>query len=195
MFDDPRNTRCVEAQVQIKIGTTTLFTFSTLVIWGNLAVGERFGNLGVYKREDNKQYFERNLIWFKKFPFTVSLFRYNRDVQFYGRVDSGRYGSDPIYRDTKVCLFEKIEKLNPNKPLTYPTKVELPFEVVYYAVQKRFYVKKDNKFYTNWVGDSSEYWGDTADYCDASNDNKPRTDVTYLLETERGFCSIPIHER
>ena len=93
MFDDPRNTRCVEAQVQIKIGTTTLFTFSTLVIWGNLAVGERFGNLGVYKREDNKQYFERNLIWFKKFPFTVSLFRYNRDVQFYGRVDSGRYGS------------------------------------------------------------------------------------------------------
>ena len=90
MFDDPRNTRCVEAQVQIKIGVTTLFTFSTLVIWGNLAVGERFGNLGVYKREDNKQYFERNLIWFKKFPFTVSLFRYNREVQFYGRVDSGR---------------------------------------------------------------------------------------------------------
>ena len=55
-------------------------------------------------------------------------------------------------------------------------------------MQKRFYVKKDNKFYTNWVGDSSEYWGDTADYCDASNDNKPRTDVTYLLETERGFA-------
>lgn len=130
MFDDPRNTRCVEAQVQIKIGVTTLFTFSTLVIWGNLAVGERFGNLGVYKREDNKQYFERNLIWFKKFPFTVSLFRYNREVQFYGRVDSGRYGSEPIYRDTKVCLFEKIEKYASKLPDMSSVFIELPFQIV-----------------------------------------------------------------
>lgn len=188
MFDDPRNTRCVEAQVQIKIGVTTLFTFSTLVIWGNLAVGERFGNLGVYKREDNKQYFERNLIWFKKFPFTVSLFRYNREVQFYGRVDSGRYGSEPIYRDTKVCLFEKIEKYASKLPDMSSVFIELPFQIVYYAVAKRFVALKDGKYHSQWVGDSSEFWGDTADYCDASNDNKPRTDVTYLLETERGFA-------
>lgn len=188
MFDDPRNTRCVEAQVQIKIGTTTLFTFSTLVIWGNLAVGERFGNLGVYKREDNKQYFERNLIWFKNFPFTVSLFRYNREVEFFGRSDNGRYGSDPIYRDTKVCFFEKIEKLAAQLPTLSTTTVQLPFQVVYYAVLKRFVVCKDNAYYSNWEGDPDEHFGSTADYCDSANDLKPRTDVTYLLETERGFA-------
>lgn len=188
MFDDPRNSRCVEVSVVAKIAALQLFSFRTLVIWGNIAVGERFGNLGVYNRDNNRKGFERNLIWFKQFPFSVSLFRYNREVEFYGRSDNGRYSTDPIYRDTKVCLFEKIEKLASKLPDTSAVFIELPFKIVYYAVAKRFVALKDGKYYSQWVGDSSEYWGNTADYCDTSNDNKPRTDVTYLLETESGFA-------
>lgn len=188
MFDDPRNSRCVEVSVNVKIATLSLFSFTTLVIWGNIAVGERFGNMGVFSRDNGVACFSRNLIWFKNFPFTVSLFRYNREVEFFGRSDNGRYGSDPIYRDTKVCFFEKIEKLASQLPTLSTTKVQLPFQVVYYAVLKRFVVCKDNVYYSNWEGDPNEYFGSTADYCDSTNDLKPRTDVTYLLETERGFA-------
>ncbi len=188
MFDDPRNSRCVEVSVNVKIETLSLFSFTTLVIWGNIAVGERFGNMGVYNRDNGVSYFQRNLIWFKNFPFSVSLFRYNREVQFYGRSDNGRYGTDPIYRDTKVCFFEKIEKLASKLPALSTTKVQLPFQVVYYALLKRFVVLKDGTYYSNWEGDPDEWFGSTADYCDSANDLKPKTDVTYLLETERGFA-------
>ena len=188
MFDDPRNTRCIEVSVKVNIGTMQMFQFSTLVIWGNIAVGERFGNLGVYSYEDNRHAFERNIIWFKKFPFSVSLFRYNREVEFFGRSDNNRYGYNPIYQDTKVCFFEKIEKLASSLPTLLTTTVQLPFQVVYYAVAKRFVVLKDGKYYSNWQGDADEYWGDTADYCDNSNEKKPLANVTYLLETDRGYA-------
>ncbi len=188
MFDDPRNSRCVEVSVIVSIGAMQMFQFNTLVIWGNIAVGERFGNLGVFSYEDNRHAFERNLIWFRKFPFTVSLFRYNREVEFYGRSDNNKYGNNPIYQDTKICFFEKIEKLAPSLPALSNTTVQLPFEVVYYAVAKRFVVKKDGQYYANWQGDAEEHWGDTSDYCDSSNGNKPLANVTYLLETDRGFA-------
>lgn len=189
MFDDPRNSRCVEVQVNVKFGNITALQFSTLVIWGNLAIGERFGNLGVYNRENNVGAFQRNLIWFKNFPFSVSLFRYNQEVQFFGRSDNGRYSSEPIYRDTKACFFERIEKFTPNLPALSSDTASYPFdEVIYYAVPKRFIVKKGDTYYSKWTGEDSEYFGSTADYCDSNNENKPRTDITYLLETEQGFA-------
>ena len=187
MFDDPRNSRCVEVQVKVVFGSITSLQFSTLVIWGNLAVGERFGNLGVYNRENKA--FKRNLIWFKNFPFQVSLFRYNYEVEFFGRVDDGRYSTEPIYQDTKVCLFEKIEKLKPNLPVLSQGTAAYPFdEVIYYAVPKRFIVKKGDTYYSKWTGDDSEYFGSTSDYCDTNNDNKPRKNITYLLETDNGLA-------
>lgn len=188
MFDDPRNSRCVEVGVTVKKDTTTLFSFSTIVIWGNLAVGERFGNLGVYNRDHYKRGFERNLIWFKKFPFTVSLFRYSRDLDFFGRTDVGSYGTNPILRNTKVCIFEKIDKITSQLPTVTSGNVSLPFEVYYYALLKRFVVKKNDKFYDQWTGDDNGYFGNTDDYCDSDNDLKPRADVTYLLETNKGFA-------
>lgn len=188
MFDDPRNSRCVEVNVSVKIGTLLMFQFTTLVIWGNLAVGERFGNLGIYNRETDKKCYERNLIWFRKFPFTVSLFRYNLDVEFFGRYDKGRYSNNPIYQDTKVCLFQKIEKLKPELPVLSTATVQLPFQVIYYAVQKRFIVLKGATYYAKWTGDATEWFGSNSDYCDSSNDFKPRPDVTYLLETDSGFA-------
>lgn len=188
MFDDPQNQRCIEVSVTVKVASLNLFTFSTLVIWGNLALGERFGNIGVFNRTANKPYYERNLIWFKKFPFTVSLFRYNREVQFFGKFDGGVYSNEPIYQDTKVCFFEKLEKLAPDIPSLTSGTVSLPFEVVYYAQKKRFVVKKDGKFYGNWTGDENEFFGNTSDYCNSANDNKPLSNVTYLLETPTGYA-------
>lgn len=186
MFDDPRNSRCIEVQVFVKIGSVQLFYFETLVIWGNIAVGERFGNLGVYNRDKNVGAFQRNLIWFKNFPFTVSLFRYNREVEFLGRYDNGRYSNEPIYRDTKYCFFQKIEKFAQFPPFS-SSVISLPYEIIYYAVAKRFIAKKGGNFYSQWVGDEDEFICGSGDCCDSANDLKPRADVTFLLETMHGF--------
>lgn len=188
MFDDPKNQRCVDVQVVVKVGTLNCFTFDTLVVWGGIAVGERFGNLGVFNRDTDKAYYERNLIWFKQFPFTVSLFRYNREVEFYGRYDGNIYDPNPIYQDTKYCFFENIEKLAPTLPTITSGTASLPFEVVYYRLLKRFVFKKDGKFYAKCTGDATEWFGSTADYCDSANDNKPVEGITYLLESNNGFA-------
>lgn len=83
-FTDPLNRRHVNIQVSVSLGSQVLFSFDTLVIWGNLAIGERFGAFGVYNVENGKKHFERNLIWFKNFPFKVSTFMltFNTVVQF-----------------------------------------------------------------------------------------------------------------
>lgn len=39
MFDDPRNSRCVEVSVVAKIASLQLFSFTTLVIWAILPSG------------------------------------------------------------------------------------------------------------------------------------------------------------
>lgn len=187
MFEDPQRSRCSEVLVKVTHNTTTLVSFSTLVVWGNLAMGERFGNLGVFNRDTEHRYYERKLIWFKQFPFTVSLFRYNTNVQFYGRYDGGVYSKDPIYQDTKYCFFDQMAKLAPSLPTLSSIVASAPYTIVYYRQQKRFVAMKGTTFHSQWTGQPTEYYGPSSDYVDSSNDNKPRADVTYLLVTNNGY--------
>ncbi len=180
MFIDPRSERCVEVTVSLKFGAIEALSFSTLVIWGNLALGERFGAIGVFNHDSEKRYYERNLIWFKNFPFTVSLFRYSNKVEFFGRYDNGFYDTNPINRDVKCLFFHKIEKLAPSIPTITSGSAQLPFEIVYYATQKRFVAKKDGKYYAQWTGDDSQYIGGHGEYCVGAN-NEPSEEITYLL--------------
>lgn len=180
MFSEPRIERSIEVSVSLYSNNNLIFNFETLVIWGNLALGERFGAIGVFNHDAEKRYYERNLIWFKNFPFTVSLFRYNHDVKFFGRYDNGLYDSEPINRDTKCCFFHKIEKFISDIPTITTGSISLPYEIIYYAIPKQFVAKKDDKFYTEWIGDSDEYIGNNNDYRTGS-DNEPSEDITYLL--------------
>lgn len=192
MFDEPRVARCVSVNIQLKDGSTSLLNISELlVIWGNLAVGERFGNLGVFNREKGSRSFERRLIWFKNFPFSVSLFKYSYDVAFYGRSDEGRYGTDPIVQDGRIVFFHRIDKLTADLPTLQTTSASSPDEIIYYAVKKRFIARKGNNFYGTWTGDTQCLWndgtkqyGDSTDYCDTANGNHPVANVTYLTNEE-----------
>lgn len=180
MFVDPRSERCVEVSVSLMKGNSVKLNFSTLVIWGNLALGERFGAIGVFNRDANKKYFERNLIWFKNFPFTVSIFRHNYDVKFYGRYDNGFYASEPINRDTRCLFFHRYVKLSASLPAITSGSAGYPDEIIYYAVQKQFVAKKGANYYTQWTGDSTQYVGGHADYRTGAN-NQPSEEITYLL--------------
>ena len=186
LFENPRLHRSLEVVVTVKIGTLMLFSFDTIVIWGNLAVGERFGAYGVYDHTSGKQYFERNLIWFKHFPFNVSLFRYNYDVEFLGRYDGGFYDAEPIYQDDKVMEFDAIDKYTPFLPLLNGALVSAP-RIVYLSLCKRFVALKDGVYYAAWPADEVNNQGTHTDYCDSTNDMKPLKDTTYLLRTDAGF--------
>lgn len=186
LFENPRLHRSLEVWVNIKVGSIALFNFETIVIWGNLAVGERFGAYGVYDHTSGKQYFERNLIWFKNFPFNVSLFRYDYDVEFLGRYDGGFYATEPIYQDDKVMEFDAIEKFAPDVP-TLSANRQTGVEIIYYEQAKRFVAKKGSTYASKWTADTANNVGTETVYCDANNDLKPLKDTTYLLRTEAGF--------
>lgn len=112
LVTDPRQCRTAEASVVVSApGGTDLLSFSTLVIWGNIAVGERFANIGVYDASDSASLarFTRNVVWFRRFPFTVSLFHYTADMDFYGRTDGGRYGTTPLSGLSSALGFEDVD--------------------------------------------------------------------------------------
>lgn len=180
MFINPRTERSIQVNVALQFGSSTIHICSPLVIWGNLALGERFGAIGVFNQDADKKYYERNLIWFKNFPFTVSLFRYNHDVEFFGRYDNGLYGSEPLNRDTKCLFFHGIEKYASDIPTITTGSVSLPDKIIYYAIPNRFIAKKGDKYYTEWTEDYENWIGSSNDYCTGSN-NEPSEEITYLL--------------
>lgn len=73
-FDNPRKIRSKLIHVEITSSENVIFSFDLLAVWGNICVGERFGACGSYDIENGPLAIERKLIWFKSYPFTVSLF-------------------------------------------------------------------------------------------------------------------------
>lgn len=88
--------RSAEVKVEVSINDTNCFSFTTIAIWGNLALGECFGSMRLKYPDTNYRRYERNLIWFRKYPFTLSLFRHNNDMEFQSSVDGGLYTPNPI---------------------------------------------------------------------------------------------------
>lgn len=186
LFENPRLHRSIEVWVNIKVGSIALFNFETIVIWGNLAVCERFGAYGVYDHTSGKQYFERTLIWFKNFPFNVSLFQYNTDVTYLGRYDGNSYKELPIYTQDKWKEFDEIDIYTPSLPeLTDITLTNA--KIIYFALVNKFIAKEGTVYSDKWEADSSNNVGDNSFYSDDKNGKKPRKDITYLLRSENGF--------
>lgn len=73
-FDDVRWQRSKPLTVQLKIGSTAIWTQTFTAIWGSLSVGERLSHYGSFKYEKHKPYCERRRIWFKNYPFMLSMF-------------------------------------------------------------------------------------------------------------------------
>lgn len=74
-FTNVKRIRSKKVNISIKSGSTTIQEFSHIVLWGSLSIGERFDNYGVYKFDARRPYLERTRVWFKNFPFTVTLFQ------------------------------------------------------------------------------------------------------------------------
>ena len=183
LFENPRLHRSLEVRVNIKVGSVALLSFETIVIWGSLAVGERFGAYGVYDHTSGKQYFERNLIWFRNFPFCVSLFQVDNNVTFFRRHDFGEYEQimTPV-----VVEFDEIDDTTTELPLLNFVLVERP-KIVYLKQLKRFVGLKNNIYYAVWSEDIEKNIGNSTLYCDVHKDSKPLNNIIYLLRDPEGL--------
>lgn len=131
LFTDPKKIRSLNAKVKVCIRTLVLFSFETLVVWGNLALGERFGMYGVFSADSGKRHFERNLIWFKNFPFKVSAFPITQNTSLHFRYDGGLYGSSAaILLSGKGFHDVSVPNIIPNAVRTATLKYKLAAEEI-----------------------------------------------------------------
>lgn len=77
-FEDYKHFRTLDFTVSILRGNITLFSTSLLAIWGMLPLGGRYNAYGLFCHSAKAEY-ERTRIWFKNFPFKVSMFSLNPD--------------------------------------------------------------------------------------------------------------------
>lgn len=87
-FDDVKHIRTKSITIELHGGIGCIFSTTLLVIWGSLALGEAFGPYGVYK-DSGKEYYECKRVWFRKFPFAVSMFSAASNPKVAGAIDGG----------------------------------------------------------------------------------------------------------
>lgn len=93
-FTDIRFERSKTLFVNLIVASTIVKSLQFMCIWGNLVVGERLAHYGAFKLDQNRPYFERKRIWFRKFPFTISMFAHtgnHKDRDIYARYDDNPY--------------------------------------------------------------------------------------------------------
>lgn len=76
-FDDYKHFRTLNFTVALKLAGVTLFSTSLMAIWGSLSLGGRYNAYGLFRLNGKAEY-ERTRIWFRNFPFKVSMFSVNK---------------------------------------------------------------------------------------------------------------------
>ena len=180
LFTTPEKVRTVSATLSVKDGTTQVLQndITLNAIWGCLKIGEQFGKYGSFVWKGRDLSHIRNVVWFKNFPFYVSMFRAsgneitskydNEDVStklriFRGKINYVVEGDLPTFQDVNFFVLTPIVVLNKTHGIIYCYDGSL-----------------DSKPYSKWsVGDVD--YGD-ADYY--MSDGSIRTDVEFAYNNE-----------
>lgn len=104
---------------------------TTIAIWGSMKVGDTFGGgtmLNNLYSADNHAKFMREVVWFKKFPFKVSMFSPSASKSLTLKEDKGT--EKVVQETTKAGIFEVVltGTKTTKKELLY--KIELEAEIV-----------------------------------------------------------------
>lgn len=107
LFDDYISTRSKTITLTLYGKDSELITSATfMALWASVEFGMRYGYYTpfVYDRNSSPS-FVRDVIWFKKFPFRISLFRQSTSYDFYGQSDKNAINT--IYRGGQLT-WEKM---------------------------------------------------------------------------------------
>lgn len=86
-FNDYINSRSLDITFSLEHDGATFFSTTVLALWGGISIGERFNFFGVYSQDDYK-HFQKTRVWFKNFPFTVTMFSGTANPSIYGGADN-----------------------------------------------------------------------------------------------------------
>lgn len=183
MLPEPSIVRSLPLTIRILSadGNSVYFSFTTIAIWGSLAPGERFHTLGAYSANPMKPYYERNLIWFKNFPFRVSVFKNKSNVSFNGRQDNGTYfitfdeGEDSF-------AVSSIDEYTNQKYVS--GTIARPEYLTYFASLRKILAFYNGNWYWKWNAN-----GSIPEYSEMCNEETglPRTDVTFEVKDKDGY--------
>lgn len=184
-FDDVKHQRTKKIEIHVVDDSEdyefqrqiTLLSFSNLVIWGALAIGERFDNVGLWKYNRQKPYLERTRVWFRKFPFTLTLFSKDKPIWngIKARCDGHPYDAS-LY--TTPLTFDLLQENEENMEVqgTVDTPLasgQIPEEIIYFSDYGKFCAMSDE----GYIGDE---WPANPPFTRGSEDynqnGKARTD-------------------
>ena len=181
MFSDYQSERSKQIQIKVSINTVEVLSFTTTCIWGNLALGDRFNSFGafVYDKKE-KLHFERNLIWFKNFPFRVSMYRHANE-ELLAKFDRNVYDTSlRILRPSigEISNADNLPLLNEENPAL---KV---FEIVYYTKHHKFLARHTsggtNAYFTVWdMSEGKDYVPPHSAYINETT-GEVRSDVEFV---------------
>ncbi len=88
-FTNPERKRWASIDISIMDGETAILkeNLTLNVVWGGLRIGEQFGIYGAFRWNGMNLSYTRDVVWFKNFPFNVSLFRSKGDEVIRARCD------------------------------------------------------------------------------------------------------------
>ncbi len=194
MFCDIRLFRSAKLKVALICSGKELFSFETLCIFGAIGLGERFGSYGVYSFDQSQPFCKRHCVWFRAFPFKISLMRFGNDSFIVRHNRESQALSLDEYKMDKVFLSE-IDDITNALPALSSEQIASPAKVILYSRLNRILAwtpdERGGKYYETWSG-SNRQLGPSSDYMD--EDKAPRTDIGYLIKDSNNIDHLWITE-
>ncbi len=185
-FTDVRFERSKTLYINIILNNTVFKSIPVICIWGNLAVGERFSHYGAFKLDKMRPYFERKRIWFRNYPFTVSMFAHgwgSKDRGVSAKYDGNPYDSNlqihypPIWG--VINSIEDEDIWDPDEDTIYDGNYLEG--AVFDKQEQKFYGSTDDYcLYTKWT--PGTYMPGPEEY---NHNGKARTDRIWALQSGR----------
>lgn len=184
-FTDVRFERSKTLYANIIVNSKVVWSEKFISIWGNLAVGERFSYYGAFVLDKNRPYFERKRIWFRNFPFTVSMFAHG-----WGSKDRGvsaRYDGNPYDDSLNIHyppiwgVIYSIEEEGVSGPSDEVVDGNYLEGAVFDRQEQCFYGSTDDYcLYNNWT--PGKYMPGPSEY---NINGKARTDKVWAMPSGR----------
>lgn len=175
LISNPEKDRTAVVYISVKDDGVNMLASDLVVnaVWGSVKIGEQFGKYGAFKWNGTDLSHIRNVIWFKNFPFYVSMFRAES-----GELTSGTYDGNEADANTRIfrCRIDRVETGTLPKFENFSKIITNPFIIlnkehgVIYAQEAAI----GGKAYNSWMASSGGRW----DYI-SINDGTIRTDTEF----------------
>lgn len=186
LIDDAEHHRTVVVRMSLSDnGTVVLGSDITFIaVWGGLQIGERFGTYGAFEFNGKNSSHVRDVVWFRKFPFYVSMFRADSEKE----LASLRYDNHDLTVDGRFfrCRIDTVETGElPNFGTPIIETLDNP-EIILNQTHGIVYAKQTvggtTKYYQGWR--SSGHYGSYTDYNDIFGEISVRDDTEFEYQGE-----------